>query len=492
MNIVGGLMLLVGGSAFAGGWQPVPMVSTASRASGCLGGEGGQWPRAMAVDAHDGMFVLWGTDVGGLYRSLDGGASWEPCNVGYAPRGTAALAIDPGNPDRVLSVGANSVAFDGHGLWLSEDRAASWRHVLPATIGGSHDRRVQVAFDPYTFDAPAGFTRRVYWSRIAEDRPSWGTPEIRPGVWRSDDGGRTWREIPGSARAGGAILKIRPSGGRLYAGVPDGLLISDDGGASFRRTFTGTVTGLDVSRYAPDRVWLSTPRAIWRSDDAGVTFRRLPASPATPDGILHEVSVSPADPERLTTWREAPQWRWTRHASSDGGATWNDAVIDSAGAFLPYNVRQGIVVWHQTDPRVGWSTGGDWPTRTEDGGATWRWSGDGVNGMLVGGAWSFSLADPDVVFVGSQDYYGAVTIDGGATWRYTNVSGHGWGGFCYGGYAATRQLLVAGKADGWGSPRELRVSFDGGREALRVRVHPRTRDAWVATSCYGIWKHPPP
>jgi hypothetical protein len=66
------------------------------------------------------------------------------------------------------------------------------------------------------------------------------------------------------------------------------------------------------------------------------------------------------------------------------------------------------------------------------------------------------------MYFGSQDYNGALTVDGGRTWKYCDISGNGWGGFAYGGYAASAQVVYAGNADGWGGKRRLKVSFDGG------------------------------
>ena len=461
--LLGFVMLL--GVAKADGspqWEPVPLVTREARTAGRFGGEGGQWPQAIAADGA-GRFLLFGTDVGGVFRSLDGGARWEPCNVGYTPRGNTGLAIDPRNSRRCLAVGANSATSDFHGLYLSTDQAASWKQVLKANISGYRDLRDQIAYDPATFDPAKGYTTVVYWSRIAEDKPHSGQPDLHPALYRSVDGGRTWAEIPNTASIGGSRLKVHPHGGVLYAANKNGFFRSADGGKTFSRTLDGEITGLDVSRAAPDTVYLSRADGVWRSADAGRTFRKIAGSAAIANGdVLRGIKVSPADANRLVLWREGANWNWVRFASRDGGATWKQARFDNTDAFLPYNARQGLFAWHPTDPNVAWSTGGDWPTKSTDGGATWRYAGDGYNVVLVGGMWNFNQQDPDVLFFGSQDYNGALTTDGGRTWQYRNPSGNGWGGFCYGGYAASARTLVVGNAAGWGNPRELKVSRDGG------------------------------
>lgn len=75
-------------------WQAIPLVSQKILDAGHAGGEGAQVIEAIEVDHHDGSFMLMGTDVGGIYRSINGGLKWEPCNVGYHPRGNSGFAID--------------------------------------------------------------------------------------------------------------------------------------------------------------------------------------------------------------------------------------------------------------------------------------------------------------------------------------------------------------------------------------------------------------
>ena len=82
---------------------------------------------------------------------------------------------------------------------------------------------------------------------------------------------------------------------------------------------------------------------------------------------------------------------------------------------------------------------------------------------MAGHWFHFNPVDPDLVFVAAQDYNGALTGDGGHTWAYANVSGKGWGGNAYGGFAVSRDLLIAGYAPKWHGPRKVAVSRDGGK-----------------------------
>lgn len=381
-------------SAAESGWRPVPLQSADQVAAGLGGGEGGQWHRAIAVD-RSGRFLLYGTDVGGLWRSRDAGITWEPCNVGYDPRGTSGLAIDPGNPDRCLAVGANSVATPYHGIWLSEDGASSWSHALSANICGARDYRRQLAFDPATWDASRRMTTRVYWSRIAEDAPGLGRSETipaDPALWRSDDGGRTWHLLPGTASLAGGEVAVSSTGGVVYVTHATGLWISRDGGGTFVRALQESTTAIDVHPGLPESVWVTTPQAALRSDDAGQTWTTLFSAASVPGtGALQQIRVSPQDDRRLAFWRDQAEYDWPRFVSHDGGRTIHSTQVDGRTSFLPTGNRQHAATWSPVEADVCWSSGGDFPTISHDGAKTFRPSSAGFNCILVGGRFTFNV-----------------------------------------------------------------------------------------------------
>ncbi|MEO0963505.1 MAG: hypothetical protein AAFY08_00150 [Planctomycetota bacterium] len=465
-----------------GTWQPRAMVTAEARAAGVtVGGEGAQWPQSIDIDPVTGEFLVFSTDVGGLWRSIDGGATWEPANVGYTPRGGCGIAIDPNFPERVISVGSNSMGSAENGLYLSEDRAASWRAVMKVPMSGREDRRRQVAFDPTTGDDDAGLTRVAYWSRGREVQPDiWGELEIDPGLYRSDDGGRHWTRLDGAADAAGhAALAVHPTTGRLYAASERGVYVSDDRGSTFHRVLDTPATSIGVSPDRPNAVWVTHPDGLSSSSDAGESWSAIEttgleepiagetgrdAAPTPRRNVVFgALRVSPADADRMVMRSLADDWRWLRHVSHDGGRTWRLGEVDSSLAFFPLNARQLMFDWHPTDPDVVWSFGGDWPTRSDDGGQTFEWAGNGQNAVFVAGHFNFNPHHPGLLFLSSQDYNGGVTHDGGETWRYTPVSGEGWGGFVYGGLAISPTVLVGGHArGGWGAERVLSISRDGG------------------------------
>ncbi|MEI7575589.1 MAG: hypothetical protein WCK51_01755 [Armatimonadota bacterium] len=448
--------------AFSPSWTPMFMISDEMLARGVKGGEGGQWPRTIAASG-DGKTMFLGIDVGGIFRSLDGGESWHQASVGFSPRGAVSIAIDPKNSDRVIVIGANSLPMDHHGVWLSTNRGASWKSVHPVRMSGLSDFRDQIAFDPNSFDTITKRCKRVIWSRIGFDKPNWGDTIDKPALYESNDGGDTWAELPNSGKYADGFVRFSPGiKGVLIIGNKHGLFWQSN--SKWNQTSTDGVTGLDVS----DSAVIATTRDEIRTyavSALGLKLLGSSKSPAPTNYELRNIKVSPREPNRMVMWTEPVpnNWDWRRYSSDDGGKTWQQATLSQADSFLPGNARQGLFAWNPVNPKVVFSLGGDWITKSTDGGLTFKRSNAGQGGILAGGSFQFCANDPDVCFFGSQDYNGAMTTNGGKSWKYLNPSGNGWGGFTYGGYALDKSTLWVGDAPGWGGPRRLKVSKDSGK-----------------------------
>ncbi|MDX2066481.1 MAG: hypothetical protein SFX74_12140, partial [Fimbriimonadaceae bacterium] len=294
--------------AALGRWVSVPLRRQDQAQRGMTGGEGGQWPRALALDA-SGSTLYLGIDVGGIYRRRvsNPGTPFEPANVGYSPRGAAALAVDPANPARVIAVGGNTAPGDHHGIYLSENGGGSWKNVLPIRMGGIDEIREQLAFDPTstvaTDKAKPRITPRVYWSRVDHDKVNWGEAPHHPALYTSADGGRTWSELPNSAPYGGSILRHHPRKPWLYLANDRGVFRSQNFGKTFETLFTGKVTGIDILQTNPANLVISTERAILIADENGRHWKQTPAPPLEDNFLLRNLKASPADPNRWVIWR---------------------------------------------------------------------------------------------------------------------------------------------------------------------------------------------
>jgi len=447
-------------------WQKMPLLSPEAAAAGIFpGGEGGQWPRGpVVVSENDPNFLLLPIDVGGLYRSLDAGKNWNLAMAGWNARGANGFAIDPKNANHVLGIGGNSMDWQAHwstnsphGLYLSQNKAENWKQVLSILpgIGGA------VAFDPLSFDATKNCCTTAYFA------------SYDLGLFRSDDGGATWNNISrqpiGMANTDTkfTLLAVSSKNGAVFLAGKTGVWRSDDRGATFQKLWDGgAVYGLSLLSLKTETIFISGAAGILRSTDGGKNWTPLAAVglKRAKDEPVRNVTVSPANPLRMMCWVQGANWNWVRYVSQDGGANFSPIkILPGGGAILPCNVRDGYFAWHPTNPDIVYGLGGDWVTRSTDGGRTFTWWNNGYNGIMLGASFNFSAHNPDTVFLGFQDYNGAFTTNGGRTWLYRDISGKGWGGHAYGAHAVDAQVMWYGDAENWGAPRRTRISRDGGK-----------------------------
>ncbi|MBC7805569.1 MAG: hypothetical protein H7145_05405 [Akkermansiaceae bacterium] len=445
-------------------WTKMPLLTSGQKKEGIFpGGEGCQWPRELVISDADPNFLILSIDVGGLYRTLDGGKNWEQASVGWSGRGCNGVAIDPKNPSHVIGLAGNSVDWQENwgqtpnGIYLSSDKAASWKPVMGLLEGFGNS----VAIDPDSYDA----TRKV--CTIAY------VASAKAGLLKTTDGGETWSQVSdlpavvGQADGGIPVrVRVSPKGGVVYLGGKGGFHCSTDGGKSFTKVRDGAVSNIAVVSSAPKSVWVSGSEGVIVSRDQGRTFTVLPAKGMDREAdnkIVQFVSVSPADPNRLSAWIARGDWQWHRYYSHDGGKTFGITQVIKTNEPMPNNVRNGFNAWHPKDPNIMYGLGGDTVTRSVDGGKTLRWYNNGYNGVMMGGMMNFSAHAPKTVFLAFQDYNAAATQDGGAVWDYLDASGKGWGGHCYGGHAVDSKTFFYGDAEGWGDPRRIRITHDAGK-----------------------------
>jgi len=354
----------------------------------------------LAIDPSDSR-RLWAATESGLFRSADGGATWQRSDRGTGRYWVRAVAVDPAAPGTLVA------ATSGGGLYRSEDGGASWRP-SSAGLGAGWVERLYGAPGSDLLFARAGtglFRRDAegVWAEIAAPFVEAGeraTPDgmsIDAGTgavfgwqhsraWRSRDGGRSWEELKGKELSARDVLRNRLEGvqfrslapdpadpQRLWAGARsnsepgNAVFRSRDGGRSWEPAGRGLPGGEEVTllrAVAPQTLLVLVDDAgLFRSADGGDSWTKVGSG--LPGLAVREIAADPNEPARLFAAFEQGLFR-----SADGGATWTRVE----GALAQEDVEAVAVA---PDGKVyAGSFGGVF--RSTDAGATFTPIGDGL------------------------------------------------------------------------------------------------------------------
>ncbi len=258
----------------------------------------------------------------GVWKSVDGGRSWRHAGLPDS-RQIGAIIVHPTNPNivYVAALGHVYAPSPERGIYRTMDGGATWQRVLSVDdkTGG-----IDVVFDPQNPNTLFAAMWQVY-------RTPWSLNSGGPGsgLFRSTDGGNTWKRLEGHGLPEGVLGRIGVSvsgadGSRVYALIEakeGGIYRSEDGGDTWSRVN-------DDERYR-QRAWYFThifadPKALdtvyvlntglFRSVDGGKSFSLLPA----PHGDHHGLWIDPADPKRIINSNDGGTT-----ISVDGGNTWS-------------------------------------------------------------------------------------------------------------------------------------------------------------------------
>jgi len=246
---------------------------------------------AVAGVASQPMVYYFGATGGGVWKTTDAGANWEPIsdNSIFGTGSVGAIGICESDPNVIyVGMGESPVRGNvshGDGVYKSMDAGKTWKRV------GLEDTRQigRVRVHPRNPDI-------VYVAALGH---LFGTNEQR-GVFRSKDGGKTWERILYRSNKAGAIdLALDPSNANiLYAGFWEVL-----------RTPWSLESG-------------GTGGGLFKSSDGGDTWTEITRNTGLPRGLVGKVgiTVSPANPERVWAIVEAEDGGVFR--SDNGGRTW--------------------------------------------------------------------------------------------------------------------------------------------------------------------------
>jgi photosystem II stability/assembly factor-like uncharacterized protein len=280
---------------------------------------------------------------GGVWKTTNGGTTWEPIFDHQSSASIGDIAVAPSNPD-ILWVGtgeANNQRSSswGDGVYKSENGGKTWTNM--GLKKSEHIGRVIVhpTNPEIVFVAAAG--------------PLWGAGGER-GLFRTTDGGRTWKNVKNiDTHTGFTDVIFDPSNPNvIYAasfqrerrpytyvggGPGSGLWKSIDGGDTWARLTEGLPKvdvgriGLDVSKSSPNIVYATietkvtgtgaatgnTEASIYRSDDYGASWQKTGTGSSYP-WYMGQIRVDPTNPDRLYFMGVQLQ------VSTDGGRTFRN------------------------------------------------------------------------------------------------------------------------------------------------------------------------
>ncbi len=297
---------------------------------------------AIAVSESDPNVVYVGTGeacirgniVGGngVHKSIDAGKTWK--FVGLADtHAIGRLAVHPKNPDIafVAALGHPFADNDERGIFRTQDGGKTWQKVLykDAKTGA-----IDVVFDPSNSNvlfAALWQARRTPWSLDSGGAGS--------GLYRSRDGGTTWKELKGHGLPEGILGRIgvtvsSANFNRVWAVIEaekGGIYRSDDGGDSWHLTTDDHrfrqrawyYSHIFADPKSEDTVYILNT-AAYRSNDGGKTFSRIRA----PHGDNHALWIDPTNPKRLANGNDGGAT-----ISTDGGDSWTSVYNQPTAQF---------------------------------------------------------------------------------------------------------------------------------------------------------------
>ncbi|MBC5993416.1 WD40/YVTN/BNR-like repeat-containing protein [Pontibacter cellulosilyticus] len=266
---------------------------------------GGRSATATGVPGKPNLYYF-GATGGGVWRTTDGGSTWDNISDGTFGGSIGAVAVSEADPN-VIYVGEGEKTVrgnvsSGHGVWKSVDAGKTWQHI--GLKDSKHIGRIRI--HPKNPDI-------VY---VAVMGDLYKSHEER-GVYKSIDGGKTWKRVLFANKDAGAVdLIIDPNNSRnLYA-----------------TTWNVRRTPYSLSSGGPGS-------GIWKSTDGGDTWKEISKNQGLPKGTLGiiGVAVSPVNSERVYAMVEAEEGGLFR--SDDSGLTWKKVNDDR-------NLRQRA--WYYT------------------------------------------------------------------------------------------------------------------------------------------------
>jgi photosystem II stability/assembly factor-like uncharacterized protein len=366
---------------------------------------------SLSVSASDPNIVYVGTGEAcirgnishgdGVYKTLDGGKTWK--NIGLRDsRAIGRVIVNPANPD-IVYVAALGHPFGPNperGIFRTMDGGKNWEKVL---YKDDNTGAIDVAFDPHNANV-------LYASLWQARRTPWGLTSGGPGsgIYRSNDGGSTWKRLEEHGLPKGPYgrigLSVAANSDRVYAlieAAEGGIYRSDDGGETWQlvdddhsfRQRAWYYMHIIADPQDPDTVYVLNVD-FYKSTDGGRSFNKV----KVPHGDNHGLWIDPKNPRRMI-------------ASNDGGAT---VTLDGGKTWSREDNQPTAQFYHViTDTKTPYFVYGAQQDNSTIGIASRSDNGviDAPDWYAVGGGEAGYIApyppDPNIIYAG--DYEGKIT-----------------------------------------------------------------------------------
>lgn len=227
-------------------WLKVYHMTTEQQVfQGIKGGEYGQYIYSIATSPHDPNIMLLGNNTSGVYKSVDGGKSWNYSSKGMIGFSMDTIAFDPDVEGTVYTMVGGSrdrARFGFLGLYKSEDNAENWRLVL------NIDNAIQIG-NYITFGAKNKEGKRPMFVSSNDTTNFNTTGKGYKGIFRSWDNGETWENVGFTDKS---ILNMRsePKQNIIFAAIiGGGLQASYDNG----ETWTDISTNIPIKKVEAEK-----------------------------------------------------------------------------------------------------------------------------------------------------------------------------------------------------------------------------------------------
>ena len=248
--------------------------------------------RSIAVSGVKGRprDAYFGAVGGGLWKTTDSGATWAPVTDGQIKSSSVgAVAVSESNPDIVyIGMGESCIRgniMPGDGVYKSTDAGKTWTHVGFASSDAISKIRIHPTNPDIVFVADFG---------------KYGTPSDERGVYKTTDGGKTWKKVLGRDNKTGAVdVEIdRKSPSVMFAALWEAYRVE------YQMSSGGPGGGL------------------FKSTDGGDTWKEITRTGGLPQGLYGKMSVAISGADSNRVYALVENDKGGLDSSDDAGTTW--------------------------------------------------------------------------------------------------------------------------------------------------------------------------